>query len=135
MRKLAIGAAALVGLLAAYVLAHLLLIEAGREVIVLRTRAADGAMQETRLWIVDDAEGRAWLHGGPDAGWMGRIAVDPDVEIERAGATRRYRAVPVPGPHVEIDRLLREKYGVADRWVRFVAPDNERTAPVRLEPL
>jgi hypothetical protein len=29
--------------------------------------------------------------------------------------------------------LLRAKYGVADRWVRFVGPDDESTTPVRLE--
>lgn len=34
-----------------------------------------------------------------------------------------------------IDALLREKHGVADRWVRFVAPDGEATRAVRLDPL
>src|SRR3990167_1717698 len=49
--------------------------------------------------------------------------------------TRRYRARVVPGPHPEIHALLRAKYGIADRWVRFVGADDEFSAPVALEPI
>jgi hypothetical protein len=48
---------------------------------------------------------------------------------------RRYRAHAVPGPHPHVDQLLREKYGIADRWVPFLAPDGEHTLAVRLDPL
>jgi hypothetical protein len=34
-----------------------------------------------------------------------------------------------------VDRLLREKYGVADRWVRLLAQDDDETLVVRLDPL
>lgn len=53
----------------------------------------------------------------------------------RAGETHRYRATQVPGPHPRVHELLRAKYGVADRWVRFVGRDTETTVPVRLERL
>jgi hypothetical protein len=133
VKRLGLALAALVALLAAYVLAHWALIEVGREVIVLHTENADGTRLESRLWIVDEG-GYAWLHGG-DSAWMANLKARPVVEVERGGENRRYRAHPVPGPHPAIDAALRAKYGLADRWVRFVRPDDETAMPVRLEPL
>jgi hypothetical protein len=133
MRRIAIVVAAALGLGVAYLLAHWALIEVGREVIVLRTENPGGGWLETRLWIVDDGD-VSWLHGG-DSAWMHNLRARPTVEIERAGQTRRYRAEAVLGPHPRVHELLRAKYGVADRWVRFVGRDDESTAAVRLEPL
>jgi hypothetical protein len=133
MRTWILAIAAVLGLPVAYVLAHWALIEVGREVIVLRTQERDGSWLESRLWIVDDG-GAAWLHGG-DSRWMANLRARPEVEIERQGETHRYRATPVPGPHPRVHELLRAKYGIADRWVRFVGPDNEATTAVRIERL
>jgi hypothetical protein len=113
-------------------LAHLALIEVGREVVTLRTRRGDGSWQSIRLWAVDD-DGAVWLHSAGDD-WLPRFA-NPEVELERGGETRRYRATPRPGPHPRIHELLREKYGVADRWVRFLGPDDETVCVVRLDPI
>ena len=133
MKHLAVGALLLAALAAAVVLGHLALIEIGREVVTLRTQGPDGEWHETRLWIVDDG-GSSWLHSaGPK--WRKRFEGDPVVELERGGQIRRYRAQAVPGPHPVVDRLLREKYGRADRWVRFLAPDDDETVAVRLDPL
>jgi len=131
MRRTAIVLAIAFGLCVAYVVAHWALIELGREVIVLRTENLDGGWLETRLWIVDDG-GFSWLHGG-DSEWMRNLRARPIVEIERGGETHRYRAYAVPGLHPKLHELLRAKYGMADRWVRFVGPDNDSTTPVRLE--
>lgn len=120
----------MLGLPVAYAVAHLALIEVGREVIVLRTQDAEGSWLETRLWIVDDGE-QAWVHGG-DSRWMRNLRANPLVEVERGGKVHPYRAVPVPGPHQRVHELLREKYGIADWWVRFIAGD-EGSVPVRLE--
>ncbi len=133
MKRLLIAAIALVALCAVLVLCHLALIEVGREVVTLRTRSPDGVWKESRLWIVDDA-GVSWLHSA-GAKWLRRFDGDPVVELKRGGEIRRYRAHAVPGPHPHIDQLLREKYGIADRWVRFIAPCGKDTVPVRLEPL
>jgi hypothetical protein len=133
MKRLALGLAALLFLALAYVLAHWTLIEAGREVVVLRTEEPNGTWLESRFWIVDDGP-VAWLHGA-DSRWMHNLAARPIVEVVRGGETQRYRATPVPGPHPRVHELLRAKYGSADRWVRFVGPDGERTRPVRLERL
>jgi hypothetical protein len=134
MRIVLIVAAIVVVLAAVVVLSHLALIEVGREVVTLRTPDPDGGWKETRLWIVDDGDGAAWLHSA-GASWARRFEGDPIVEVKRNGATKRYKAHPVPGPHPRIDALLREKYGMADRWVRFVAPCGDDTLPVRLEPV
>ena len=133
MKRLLITFAALFGAAITVVLAHLLFIEVGREVVTLRTERADGSSQETRLWIVD-AGGSSWLHSGGDA-WLARFDGDPIVELQRGGQTLRYRAHAVPGPHPDVDRLLREKYGLADRWVRLISPDNKSVVAVRLDPI
>lgn len=133
MKRLLVAIAGLVAAAALLVLGHLALIEVGREVVTLRTPRPDGSWKATRLWAVDH-EGAVWLHSaGPD--WVARFEGSPVVELERTGSVQRYEARPVPGPHPRIDELLREKYGFADRWVRFVAPCGEDTVPVRLQPI
>jgi hypothetical protein len=132
MRSLLIGTGVLVGCAILLVAAHLAFIEIGHEVVTLRTQRADGSWQETRLWIVDDGVS-SWLHSG-GAAWKKRFDGDPVVELKRDNQTLRYHAHAVPGLHPNVDHLLREKYGLADRWVRFISPDNEQTVVVRLDP-
>jgi hypothetical protein len=122
-------------LLAVVVVAgHLVLIEAGREVVVLRTHDAEGRTKSTRLWCVDEGDS-VWLHSA-GADWLPRFAGDGIVELERNGSTRRYRAEPMPGAHPRVHALLREKYGVADRWVRFVGgEEGADVVAVRLDPV
>jgi hypothetical protein len=117
-----------------YLIAHWALIEVGNEVVVLRTEEPDGSWYESRLWIVDDS-GYAWLHGDRRSRWMRNLESRSTVKIARGGETARYRATQIPGPHLGIHEKLREKYGLADRWVRLTGPDKETTAPVRLERL
>jgi hypothetical protein len=115
---------------AAAVAGHFALIEIGREVVTLRTQQEDGSWLETRLWVVD-YDGSPWLHSA-GADWERRFQNDPEVELVRDGETRRYRAHPDRDAHAAIDAALRRKYGVADRWVRFLAPCDESVLPVRL---
>lgn len=133
MKRVTTGVVIALAIAGAVILAHLALIEVGREVVTLRTRDADGGWTQTRLWVVDH-DGSPWLHSAGED-WVERFAGDPLVELERGGEIRRYRAHAAPGAHPDVDRLLREKYGIADRWVRFVAPCDEDTVPVRLDPL
>ena len=133
MKRLLVILAVVVGLVVAYVGAHLVLIELDREVVVLRTEEPDGNWLETRLWIIDDGDA-SWLHGG-DSRWIQNLKARPIVEVERGDATRRYRAETVAGSHRRLHALLREKYGLADRWVRFVGPDRDSTLAVRLTPV
>lgn len=133
MRRLLRAVAIFAAVAALLVLGQYALIEVGREVVTLRTPRPDGTWQETRLWIVDDG-GCAWLHSA-GAEWEARFEGDPVVEVERRGEVRRYQAHAVPGPHPRIDQLLREKYGLADRWVRLIAPDDASVVAVRLDPV
>ena len=132
MKRLALAALGTVLGLAA--VAHWALIEHAGEVVVLRTTEPDGSRLETRLWIVDNG-GVPYLHGG-DSDWMRNLTARPIVEVERGGTTRRYRATPVwGGRHPRLHELFRAKYGLADRWVRFIAPDRDTTRAVRLDAL
>lgn len=133
MRRAVFAGAALVALAAVLALGHLALIEIGREVVTLRTQRPDGSWQETRLWVVDH-DGAAWLHSAGEE-WLARFEGAAAVELERDGATRRYAARADREAHARIDALLREKYGLADRWVRLLAPCDEGTVPVRLDRL
>jgi hypothetical protein len=131
MKRIALGLAALLALALAGFVSHFALIESSGEVIVLRTEDPDGQWYEARLWIVDDGP-VAWLHGA-DSRWMLYLEARPTVEIVRGGEAHRYHASPVWGPHPRVHELLRAKYGLADRWVRFIGRDGERTRPVKLE--
>jgi hypothetical protein len=145
MRALLIFAASLVGVCIAYVVVHLALIEVGQEIVVLHKYKGDAAPSRARLWIVDEGES-TWLHHGyADSAWIQRLQSDPVVEIERDGETRRFRAQADPASDPTVHRLLREKYGLADRLVRFWAGTDTQegfatgslctAVPVRLEPL
>lgn len=112
------------------ILVHLAIIEVGREVVTVRTASADGSWKEMRLWVVDYG-GNPWLHSKGEA-WEKRFAQGAVVEMVRNGETRRYRAIPDRSLHAELDRELRRKYGLADRWVRFLVPCDESVLPVRL---
>jgi len=133
MKTVLIVVLCVVVIVAVIVIAHMSLIEVGREVVTLRTTDADGTIRETRLWIVD-TDGATWLHSA-GAAWEKRFEGDPVVEVIRHGRTGRYRGTLVPGPHPDIDAALRQKYGIADRWVRLISPCGEDTIPVRLEPV
>ena len=109
--------------------------EIGGEVVVLHTRDASGADQATHLWVVDDG-GYAWLRSGlPTSGWFVRLETNPDVVVERAGQSSRFRAVPVrePATRDRINGLIRDRYGWADRVISATR-DGNRSIPVRLEP-
>jgi hypothetical protein len=147
MRHVIIVAAIVVGVCVAYVLAHLALIEVGREVVVVYEPTEAGGVSKARLWIVDDGR-YSWIHpGNANAQWcVQHMDAHRIVEIERGDKTRRYLAQPDPEAHAKVHKLLREKYGMADRWVRFLAGTDTqgglltfgekcKTVPIRLEPV
>jgi hypothetical protein len=135
MNRVVLAALVAVGLFLAYSVAHLALIELGREVVTLQRWTPEGTTRPTRLWIVDEGA-TAWLHHGySESPWIARLEQDPFVTVERGGLTRTYHAAPDPSSHDRVHQLLREKYGLADWWVRFITGgvDNCPAVPVRLE--
>lgn len=124
----------LVGVVVAFVLAVIIASESG-EVVVLRTLDPTGTAYETRLWVIEE-ENRLWLRAGdPGSRWFQRLKVKPEVELERGGETRSYRAVPVDDPDVLawLNARLAEKYGWADRLVAVLG-DHSVSVPTRLDP-
>jgi hypothetical protein len=100
------------------------------EVVVLRT--PDPAT-ETRLWVVDEA-GAQWLRaGGPTSSWLLAIHKNPAVEVERAGQTATYTAVPDVASRDRINPLFAEKYGWADAYIAALFGRDDAT-PIRLDP-
>ena len=108
----------------------------GHDVAILRTRAADGTIRETHVWVAD-ADGALFVEAAtPERAWLLEAEAQPEVELVHAGATARYRAVPEPGAagHAKIRRLLRANYGWADRWVALLQ-DTSSSVAVRLDPV
>ena len=132
MRKLWIGAAAVLLLLAVVALLQVVAAESG-EVVVLRSFDAEGGAAETRLWIVDH-DGAEWLRAGnPDSSWLVRLRAQPEVEVERGGQTRRLRCLPEPAQAETINRLMAQKYGWSDAYIGLFA-SREAVVPIRLVP-
>jgi hypothetical protein len=130
LRFLLIAVAILLGLAAVlYALS-----ESG-EVVVLHSRSADGAPRSTHLWIVDEG-GASWLRsGGRERGWFRNVAALPEVELERNGETKPYRAIVVdtPADGARVAAAMREKYGWIDALILTLEGQPESVA-VRLEP-
>ena len=130
--------AGLVGTIAAALLAFGLVTAAAlesQEVGVLDTRAPDGSIRRTRVWIVPDGGG-FWLEAAtPEREWYRDLLNDAEVELEVAGERRPLWARPDPGreAHLDVRRRLREKYGWADAWLALVQ-DTSQSIAVRLDP-
>ena len=106
----------------------------GREVVVLRTHAADGSEHTTRTWIAD-ADGAAWVEAAnPERPFLHDLEREPTLTLDRHGRPQQCRATVAPNPagHTRIRDLLAAKYGWADCWIALVA-DTERSLAVRLE--
>ncbi len=129
--KIARVLVALLLLLGAAYLGHCALVESG-EVAVLETSAGNGAVETTRLWFARH-QGRRWLLAGSgDAAWLARVRSDPAVRVQIEGEWASYTAVPVVAERESLLGLMAGKYGLADRWVRFLV--GREAVPVRLDP-
>jgi len=107
----------------------------GQDVAVLRTRALDGRVRATRVWVADEG-GATWIEAGnPERDFYADLLRDPQADLERDGVAAPYRATPLPGRdgHEKIRAALRAKYGLADWWVGQLV-DTSRSIAIRLEP-
>ncbi len=104
------------------------------EVVILHTLDAEGRLHATHLWIVEE-EGDLWLRAGQaESGWYRRLQARPEVELERAGEPRRYRAVPMPDRTARINQRMAEQYGWVDRVIGLMR-DPDGAVAVRLAPI
>ena len=136
MKKVVIAIGAVVGLFLLVGIAQFVASESG-EVLVLETLDAEGQPQETRIWLVDDADA-VWVRGRPDSGWVRRLLENPEIRAERAGQQAPFLAVPDRNVAARdrVNALMREKYGFADGFIAVTLGDSDREGalPIRLDP-
>lgn len=107
----------------------------GGGVAVVETRPPDGSPRSTHVWFVEP-DGELWVEAGtPENAWFVDAQRDPRVGFSADGRSGRYVAERIddPGAHDRIRALLREKYGLRDRWVGLLV-DTSRSVAVRLVP-
>ena len=107
---------------------------AAQETVVLHTGAVRNEEHFATLWVVED-EGRLWIRAETrQRSWLGPLETHPEVELRRAGRTRRYEAVPMDDPEAiaYVNALFREKYGLADRLRELTTARDP--LPIRLDP-
>ncbi|HZO08607.1 MAG TPA: DUF2255 family protein [Myxococcota bacterium] len=108
---------------------------AAQETVVLHTATLANQDHFATLWVVED-DGRIWIRAETrQRRWLAAVLARPEVELRRAGTTRRYQALPFDNPEAvaTVDALFRTKYGLADR-LRELATDRD-PLPIRLDPL
>jgi hypothetical protein len=105
------------------------------EVVVFTTFDTNQSAVTTRMWTVDH-DGFSWLRSGKGSSWLERIEGDPNVDLTRGDTTQRFRASPVRKPTAvaQVNTLMGEKYGLADRWISLFV-DRGSSVVIRLVPL
>jgi hypothetical protein len=104
-------------------------------VAIVETRAADGSIRSTHVWFVEP-EGELWLEAGSAQNtWFADSSRDPRLSLRADGRAGEYVARPFedPAARARIRALLREKYGLRDRWVGLFV-DQSQSLVVRLDP-
>jgi hypothetical protein len=107
---------------------------AAQETVVLHTGTVGNQDHFATLWVVD-ADGHVWIRAETrQRSWLGPLETHPEVELRRAGRTRRYEAVPMDDPEAiaYVNALFREKYGLADRLRELTTARDP--LPIRLDP-
>ena len=105
-------------------------------VAVIETRTPDGTVRSTHVWYAESNE-ELWLEAGtPENAWFQDIQRDPILVFQSDGRSTRYiaRSVDDPSGHTRIRSLIREKYGLRDRWVDLIV-DTSRSVAVMLLPV
>ncbi len=118
----------------AFVVSMILASELG-EVVVLSTFDTNQSAVTTRMWIVDH-DGFSWLRSGEGSSWLERIEGDPNVDLTRGDTIQRFRASPLRTPIAvaQVNTLMREKYGLSDRWISLFV-DRGSSVVIRLVPV
>ncbi len=123
-----------IAILAALLVVASRLIDEG-EIVKVTTIDSKGRDQVTEVWIVD-LEERSYLRSSsPDAAWLARVRVHPEITLHREDRDTRFRAVPEEGGSIrdQVNLAMSEKYGFADRLWAGVS-DRARSVPIRLAP-
>lgn len=108
---------------------------ASKDIAVLYTKDVDYRDRYTTLWVVAESR-RLWIRAAkPDRRWLADIRPDRNVRLELNGSRQFYRPVLVRSVRTRerVDRLMRQKYGIADRLRELLL--GRDTVAVQLTPL
>jgi hypothetical protein len=101
-------------------------------VVEVVTRDADGALRETKVWLVL-VDGVPYLRTS-ESRWLENLRRDPDLVLRIEGRDYELRAEEVPGDAIveQVDRATLEKYGWQERMIhvfRMRKPEVLRLLP------
>jgi hypothetical protein len=105
-------------------------------VAVVETRTATGDTRSTHVWYTE-LSGELWLEAGtPENPWFRDVQQTPVLTFRADDRTARYAARPIEDPsgHDRIRALMREKYGLRDRYVALLF-DTRHSIAVELVPI
>jgi hypothetical protein len=105
-------------------------------VAIVETQAPDGSLRRTHVWFVEP-EGALWIEAGtPQNPWFLDMERDPRLTFSAEGRSGDFaaRRVAVRGARDRIRGLLREKYGIRDRWVGVLFDTSRSIAVELVEP-
>lgn len=98
------------------------------EVVVITTYDREEVGYDTRLWIVE-LDGRWYLRAGSrDAPWAERLKERPDIFLVRGEFEGRVVVRMDDARTPEVNALMAEKYGWADRLVSTLYPRDNAIA-------
>lgn len=100
------------------------------------TQTREGSERTTHVWYVE-SDGDVWLETGkPENRWFVDLQNERTLDFSGAGRSGKFIAKPVTDARVrtKIRSLLREKYGIRDRWIGVLF-DTSRSIPVHLIPI
>ena len=104
-------------------------------VAVIETRTPDGTLRSTHVWYAEPNK-ELWLEAGaPENAWFQDVQRNPILTFKANGRSTRYGAWSDADPsgHTRIRSLIREKYGLRDRWVGLLV-NTSRSVAVQLLP-
>jgi hypothetical protein len=105
-------------------------------VMIVTTRTTEGQPRETHIWYAREGE-KLWLEAGlPENPWYQDVLLDPIASLSADDVSGEYELSTVPGREAarHVRALMREKYGLRDRWVLFFV-DASRTTAVLARPV
>ena len=108
---------------------------ASSDVAVLHTRDTEYQDSYTTLWVVEESRS-LWIRAAtPNRKWLAEVRPGTQIWLERDDFNSSYKATISrdKGIRERVDRMMREKYGLADRVRERVLGTD--TVPVMLVPL
>ncbi len=106
----------------------------GGEVATIYTRDSAERVYQTQVWLVENRSDVFLRANDPNSKWVARLIQNPEVELERGGNLKNYRARPMSEHRARVNGLMAERYSWAD-WLVGLVFDRENAVPIALRPV